>query len=78
MSFKKFLASKKTLSNPKEIRAFFKEKGDDPLEAFKLHVYEDSYYIVERKDGTFCVPLPIDEFTGSLADCEKELYDWDH
>jgi len=78
MSFKKFLASKKVLSSPQEIASFFEEMGDDPLPAHKLHVYEDSYYIIENKDGTFSVSLPTDEFEGTLTQCEKVLYDWDH
>jgi len=78
MSFKTFLASKRIISEPKLIAAFFHNNGFDPLPAFKLHVYEESYFIIENENGTFIVPQPVDDFKGTLSECEKVLYEWDH
>lgn len=78
-TFKTFQKDKKILVNKREIRSFFNKltiPKEDQWPVYKLHVYQNSYYIEELKNGKFTTQLGNYEPEGTLREMEKAVWDW--
>jgi len=74
-----FIASKKILTDQKEIATFLNTYGtgyDKKHPYPAVYVYADCYYIYQQKDGTFLCEIANCYEEGTLEKCEVYLWKW--
>ncbi len=79
MLFSEFISAKIILTDQHEISKWRAEHIDDDDyngELISMHIYGGSDWIEEREPGFFGLIIENTEPTGTLAECEKKLFDW--
>ena len=73
MDFRHFVNSRVIMTKTQYVNTYGEAIDNEKL--MKVYVYADGMHIEDNLDGTFYVTFDRSEYTGTLDDCEKILWD---